>query len=741
MHIISGSSSGVEKKEETKCDANSKQTVRKVTLSFLIGLSYLCLGIYKTIPGPTLLYLKMNVNENLITMPSIFISRSFGYVVGYLSGGVIFDAIQSSTVRHFFIIIIQMVTAVTAVAIPFCGHIVALSATFFAAGLCLSVLDVGFNTYLLYLWKGECYMYYQIFRFIYGAGGIIAPVLARIFIADIEAAENSNSTDSPGKVMTFEQLPRLMYAYIFLACMIAFVTFLWMVIVFCPSCKNERGKIGLHRRIPTKPFFLFAFITTALLCFIVGCVDSGYQHILATYAFTAYGFSTLESVDLTFTFWMCYTFGALVAVFLSYMFHPFSMILCNLLMEVVAAIILIFLSEASNVYMFLGHGILGLGASSLFALTILWFHTYLKVTHKIMAILLLSEAIAEMIIPKVLGFVLQYDFHGISYFLLAVPVGYFIVLAIQCMWFFPFGEQYMVEYPDKSRSRIRVCPIFFYHPVIKSSESQINFGKDSRNIIFEPRSRDSSVEVEEKRIQIQPELVEIATQTDDKHFKDAETSCSSLELQDVNLDSSSTEEAMTQTDNKTLKDRGTSYSSIKMNQINFGKDSRNIIFEPRTRDSSVGVDQMMLKIQPQMVEIATQTDYKLYKDAETSCSSLELQEMSLVRRSTEESMSQTDDKTLKDSETSYTSIELSEKDAQDTSIEDETGYLVSETCKDQDNEKGKKETSEDQKIHDAENSNAEISEVPNVKKAKEVGNEKYNDADIKNTDIDESPKK
>ncbi|KAF8763585.1 Sodium-dependent glucose transporter 1 like protein [Argiope bruennichi] len=397
-----------------------------------------------------------------------------------------------------------MIAAVTAIGVPFCKNIVTLIATFFVAGFCLSVLDVGFNTYLLFLWKGECHLYFQVLSFIYGMGSIIGPVLARSFIEDIEAAQNSNSTEAVDVILGTIRMPKLMYAYVFLSCMIAIVTILWIIMMICPSaCFRTDRKLGLSTRIETKTFFVFGIVTTVLLAFITGSIDLGYQHMLATFVFTAYGLSTTQSADLTFTFWICYTFGSLIAVFLSFRFHPFCMILCNLLTETISAVILIFLAERSHSYMFLGNALLGFGASSLFACTVLWFNSYVKITHKIMAVILLAEAIAEMVIPEMLGAVLRYNFRGLFYFVLAVPLTYFVIFMIQCVFFFPYGEKYTSDYGKKKKqSRYRTCPIYLYPPLkIASMDSQTDFDEEELGEIFEPRSKESmtQTDVEKKK--------------------------------------------------------------------------------------------------------------------------------------------------------------------------------------------------------------------------------------------------
>ncbi|CAL1262794.1 unnamed protein product, partial [Larinioides sclopetarius] len=66
--------------------------------------------------------------------------------------------------------------------------------------------------------------------------------------------------------------------------------------MFFPSaCYKTSRKLGLSTRVTTKPFFIFGIITTVLLAFVVGSIDLGYQYMLATYAFTAYGLSTVQS--------------------------------------------------------------------------------------------------------------------------------------------------------------------------------------------------------------------------------------------------------------------------------------------------------------------------------------------------------------------------------------------------------------------------------------------------------------
>ncbi|GFR22713.1 hypothetical protein TNCT_732041 [Trichonephila clavata] len=205
-------------------------------------------------------------------MPIIFIARSIGYVIGSLIGGLVFDSTPSRRLRNFFIIAFKVGTGLTALGIPFCKTLTTLSVLFFIAGLCLSILDVEdliveslkiyglryivdvfpfvertkhrtrrFNTYLLKIWKGDCQSYFQALHFVYGAGSIIGPVLARTFIKDIESEVVSNSTESVDKI-DIEHMPDLMYAYVVLASMTGVVIIFWVLLLCCPASFYKSSK-------------------------------------------------------------------------------------------------------------------------------------------------------------------------------------------------------------------------------------------------------------------------------------------------------------------------------------------------------------------------------------------------------------------------------------------------------------------------------------------------------------------
>ncbi|GFR18808.1 CCHC-type domain-containing protein, partial [Trichonephila clavata] len=88
-------------------------------------------------------------------------------------------------------------------------------------------------------------------------------------------------------------------------------------------------------------------------------------------------------------------------------------------------------------------------------------------------------------IPEVLGIVLELNFRGLFYFVLAVPVSYCVVLAMQCICFFPKGEYYLTEYDyNKKQSRFRFCPILLHNPLKPSGSDSQAAANDGRE---EPR--------------------------------------------------------------------------------------------------------------------------------------------------------------------------------------------------------------------------------------------------------------
>lgn len=98
------------------------------------------------IPGPTLLDLGRRVSRDVEHMTFIFTARSFGYLIGSVVGGVLFDFFDQQILLFYML----TAAAVATVGIPWCTALLTLSALICVQGMAIGVLDTGMLVLVLY---------------------------------------------------------------------------------------------------------------------------------------------------------------------------------------------------------------------------------------------------------------------------------------------------------------------------------------------------------------------------------------------------------------------------------------------------------------------------------------------------------------------------------------------------------------------------------------------------------------
>ena len=92
-----------------------------------------------SIPGPTLLDLEDQVKATTFQMMVVFVSRSLGYLLGALLGGVLFDCFD----KQLLLFCTLLLSAVATVAIPWSFTLVVMAAMFALQGVTMGALDTG----------------------------------------------------------------------------------------------------------------------------------------------------------------------------------------------------------------------------------------------------------------------------------------------------------------------------------------------------------------------------------------------------------------------------------------------------------------------------------------------------------------------------------------------------------------------------------------------------------------------
>lgn len=105
----------------------------------MIYVCYSLQGLCVAIPGPTLIDLGDRLKATTAEMMVVFVTRSLGYLVGAMIGGVLFDSFN----KQLLLFCTLLLSAVATIVIPWSLTLVVMATLFALQGMSMGLLDTG----------------------------------------------------------------------------------------------------------------------------------------------------------------------------------------------------------------------------------------------------------------------------------------------------------------------------------------------------------------------------------------------------------------------------------------------------------------------------------------------------------------------------------------------------------------------------------------------------------------------
>jgi MFS transporter, FHS family, Na+ dependent glucose transporter 1 len=366
-------------------------------------LSFIVLGLTTAASGPSLPKLAEHTSSGLERISLIFIFGSLGYLLGSFFGGRAYDRLPS----HKLMAVTLVLIGIACILIPIARTLIVLLFAIFLNGLASGILDVGGNTLLIWTHGEKSGPFMNGLHFFFGVGSLIAPLLlARILLL---------TGDITWMFWTFT-----------IAC-IPMAIWFWYLAEPTPSVAQEDGK---NTSFPIVPVML----VVVLLVFYVG-LEMGFGSWIYTYALTLNLETEITAAYLTSAFWGSFTFGRLVAIWISTRFRPVTIIWTDII-GCVLGILIIMLWKDSNAALWSGTIILGFSMASMFPTIILLAGERIQITGTVTGLFLLGSGGGNMLLPWLIGQIFAYTGPRMMTAVLMVD----IVLSVTILFIFLQGR-------------------------------------------------------------------------------------------------------------------------------------------------------------------------------------------------------------------------------------------------------------------------------------------------------------
>ena len=345
---------------------------RKDTISRTVSYyaSYISLGLVIAVLGPTLPGLAEHTGTKLSEISFLFTAHSFGYLMGSLLGGRLYDRMSGHPLMASALLTMMVFMAM----VPFISYLWILTAVLLVVGSAEGILDVGGNTLLVWVHKSRVGPFMNGLHFFFGLGALISPLIV-------------------GKMISLTD--DISWAYWFLA-LIILPTALLMFRIPAPGIQKHTSN-GASKR---DDYFFIGLISLFFFLHVGGELSFGGW--IYTYAVSVDLADKTVAAYLTSAFWGSLTFGRLLGIPIASRVKPGYILLGNLVGCFLGTGI-IFLFPGSTVVLWVGSIVTGLSVASLFPMSLTFAGKHLHISGQVTSWFLVGASVGSMFIPWFIG--------------------------------------------------------------------------------------------------------------------------------------------------------------------------------------------------------------------------------------------------------------------------------------------------------------------------------------------------
>ncbi len=337
-------------------------------------LAFVMLGLSRAVVGPTLPALAAQTNASLSAIGILFTVAGLGALLGSVVGGWLYDRTPGHPILTAMLGIVVLIFFV----IPLTPTLWGLIGLFWVLGIVQNMLDLGSNTFLVWVHREKVGPFMNALHFFFGGGAFLAPL-----IVGWALKENHNVT-----------IAYWIIAIFMVPVAIGFL-FLPSPALYASTTTTDKGK--------NNPLLVGGI---ALFFFLYCGSEVGFGGWIYTYAVTSNLATPARAASLTSVFWGALTLGRLLAIPLAARLKPVTFLAGSLTGCVLnLTIILIF----SHVTPLLWTGVAGLGISmaAVFPTTLSFTERRMALTGQVTGIFFVGRSLGSMSIPWLIGQILD----------------------------------------------------------------------------------------------------------------------------------------------------------------------------------------------------------------------------------------------------------------------------------------------------------------------------------------------
>jgi fucose permease len=340
---------------------------------------FVCLGLSIGLVGPILPSLAEQTQTRVGQLGALFLAGAFGGLLGTLLGSRIFDRVRG----HRALGIAQLVSATLIALYPVIPSVWILIVVVVGKGVADGVINTGANTLLVWTHKEKSSPYMNALHFFFGLGAFLAPILVAQVI------------DIPGGYR---------WAFWALAALGGLAGLGMLALKRSPQHAHAATTTEETTRI-NYPLVIAAML---FLFFYVGA-ELAFAGWIYTYAFTLNLADATMAAYLTSGFWLTFTVGRLISIPLATRFKPQQLIALSLA-GCLAVLGVALIVQPSSTLIWILAAALGICMAPIWPSGFTLAGQSLKLTARVSGIILLGDSLGGMILPWLVGQVL--DFTG-----------------------------------------------------------------------------------------------------------------------------------------------------------------------------------------------------------------------------------------------------------------------------------------------------------------------------------------